>query len=259
MKAIVLAAGYATRLYPLTLDRPKPLLPVAGKPMMEYIIDNLSNVAGINEVYIITNNKFYNVFVDWRKNFRSRLNIKILNDGTMSNDDRLGAVGDINFVVQKVGIKDEIMVVAGDNLFEFDLFSMEKYYRQKRASVVGIYDIMDKEKVAGKLGCVEVDSSQKIISFEEKPAQPKSTLISTAIYIFTREDVHEIDSCIRENGRPDNLGDFIKYLSLKKPVYGFLFHGSWYDIGTKELYAEANRVFEQKSVGKQQIVNLSNA
>jgi glucose-1-phosphate thymidylyltransferase len=246
MKVIILAAGYATRLYPLTLDRPKPLLEVAGKPLMEYILEKVSKINEIQDVYVVTNNKFHQHFTDWRNKYKTRLNIKVINDGTMTNEDRLGAIGDIDYVVQKQGINDDILVIGGDNLFQFDIGDCIKFMKQMKASVVGLYDMIDKAKVAKRFGVVDIDKSCRIIGFEEKPEQPKSSLMSTAIYLFTKDDVREIRRCIEENHRPDNSGDFVKYLSEKKPVYGFVFRGIWYDIGTKDLYDEANRVFAKK-------------
>jgi glucose-1-phosphate thymidylyltransferase len=246
MKVIILAAGYATRLYPLTLDRPKPLLEVAGKPLMEYILEKVSKITEIQDVYIVTNNKFHQHFTDWRNKYKTRLNIRVINDGTMTNEDRLGAIGDIDYVVQKQGINEDILVIGGDNLFQFDIGDCVRFMKEKRASVVGLYDMIDKAKVAKRFGVVDIDRERKIIGFEEKPEQPKSSLMSTAIYLFTKDDVREIRRCIEENHKPDNSGDFVKYLSEKKPVYGFVFSGVWYDIGTKDLYDEANRVFAGK-------------
>jgi glucose-1-phosphate thymidylyltransferase len=246
MKAIILAAGYATRLYPLTLDRPKPLLPVAGKPIIEYILERVSEIQEIKDVFVVTNNKFHQHFMDWRNKYGSRLNIKIVNDGTMTNEDRLGAIGDIDYVVGKQGINEDVMVIAGDNLFQFSLRDIVGMYKEKNASVIGVYDMKDKSLLAKKLGVVELDEDGRIKSFEEKPAEPKSALASSAIYIFSDEDVREIRRCIEENQKPDNSGDFIKYLAEKKAVYGYPFSDLWIDIGSKEMYDKANELLADK-------------
>mgnify|MGYP000377394984 CR=1 FL=1 len=244
LKVIVLAAGYATRLYPLTLDRPKPLLEVGGKPMIEHILSRVDEIPYIRDIYVVTNNKFYQHFIDWRNTYKSRLNIRIINDGTMTNEDRLGAIGDIDFVVQKMGIDEDIAVLAGDNLFQFSLLPFFAFFRDKEASVFGCYDMKDKALLAKKLGVVELDKDGRVISFEEKPEHPKSALAASAMYIFKKDDVKEIRKCIEENGKPDNSGDFIKYLSQKKPVFGFVFEGLWIDIGSKEMLDKANRMLE---------------
>ncbi len=241
MKGIVLAAGYGTRLYPLTLNKPKPLLPVAGRPIIEYILERLQPINVLKDLYVVTNQKFYPNFVEWSESYHSSFGIKILNDRTMSNEDRLGAIGDIQFVVESEGIEDELIVIGGDNIFEFDLLKAYQYFRQKEASVVGLYDMEDPSRVAGLYGVVSIDQEGRIVRFEEKPEKPRSSLISTAIYIFSREDVDEVNRCIEESHNPDNAGDFIRYLSEKKPTYGYVFRETWFDIGDKEQYRTANR------------------
>jgi len=243
MKGIVLAAGYGTRLYPLTLNKPKPLLPVAGRPIIEYIIERLQPIDVLRDLYIVTNQKFYPNFIEWKGRYRSSFRIKILNDRTLSNEDRLGAIGDINFVVESEGIEDDLLVIGGDNIFEFDLLETYQYFRQKEASVVGLYDMEDPSRVAGLYGVVSIDQEGKVVRFDEKPKRPKSSLISTAIYLFTREDIGEVKKCIEEGHNPDNAGDFIRYLSEKKPTYGFVFREKWFDIGDKNQYRIANQYY----------------
>src|ERR1700761_5654901 len=138
MKVIILAAGYATRLYPLTLTQPKPLLPVAGKPMVEYVLDNLAPIGGIDRVYVVTNAKFAGHFQKWADNYRatkSKLNFTIVNDGSTDDSNKLGAIGDINLVITKEKVDDDLMVVAGDNLFSESLQDFGRYCRQKNAPV----------------------------------------------------------------------------------------------------------------------------
>ncbi len=243
MKGIVLAAGYGTRLYPLTLNKPKPLLPVAGRPIIEYILERLQPIDVLRDLYIVTNQKFYPNFIEWKGRYRSSFKIKVLNDRTLSNEDRLGAIGDINFVVESEGIEDDLLVIGGDNIFEFDLLEAYQYFRQKEASVVGLYDMEDPSRVAGLYGVVSLDQEGKIVRFDEKPKRPKSSLISTAIYLFTREDIGEVKKCIEEGHNPDNAGDFIRYLSEKKSTYGFVFRETWFDIGDKNQYRIANQYY----------------
>ena len=244
MKALILAAGYATRLYPLTLDTPKPLLPIGNKPMIEYIVNKINQVGDIDEIFVVTNDKFFNAFDEWNSNFQSTKPIKIINDNTTSNETRLGAIGDIEFVIDKEKINEGLLVIAGDNLFEFSLVNFCNFFKQKKSTSVGIYDIKDKSKAANKLGVVELNDDSKIIGFEEKPAEPKTSFVSTACYLFTSSDLLELKKCIEENNKPDNTGDFIKFLSTKKPVYGFVFSESWFDIGSHDQYDEVNELYK---------------
>lgn len=242
VKALILAAGYATRLYPLTLDKPKPLLPVAGKPMLDYIIAKIEEVPDIDEVFVVTNNKFFKHFLEWKSSYTGNKKVTIVNDHTTTNEDRLGAIGDIHYVIENMNIDDELLVIAGDNLFEFSLKDFVDFTKQKGTSFA-VYDIGDKAKIANKFGCVELDENNKVIGFEEKPPEPKTTLASTACYFFTKDDIIELEKCIKENKQPDNSGDFIRYLTEKKDVFGFAFKERWFDIGGKEEYEEVNELY----------------
>ena len=240
MKCILLCAGYATRLYPLTLDRPKPLLPVAGKPMIEHILDKIKDIEDIDEILIVTNNKFFNNFRSWKRKYSFSKPIKILNDNTNSNDDRLGAVGDIHHVIEKEGIEENILVIGGDNIFKFDLKEMFGYFRQKNESVIALYDIKDKSSAAERLGVVELDENNMITNFEEKPKEPKTSLVSTACYILSEHDVELLKKSFSEGKKHDNIGEFIKILIDHKDVYGLIFEEKWFDIGTPKQLKEAD-------------------
>ena len=242
MKAIILAAGYATRLYPLTLNTPKPLLPVGKKLMIEHILAKINELPEVDEVFVVTNEKFYEKFKQWASQCNNR-KITVLNDGTISNEDRLGAVGDIAFAIKTANINEELLVIAGDNLFDFSLTTMYSFYSQKGNSVIALFNIKEKLVAAKKFGIVELDSHQRIIGFEEKPEMPKTSLVSTACYIFTTEDVQLLLQCMQEL-KPDNLGDFIKWLSAKKHVYGWTFSEAWFDIGSHEQYEEVCRRYQ---------------
>ncbi|MDP7180722.1 MAG: nucleotidyltransferase family protein [Candidatus Woesearchaeota archaeon] len=246
MKCIILAAGYATRLYPLTLNKPKPLVEVAGKPMIEHILNRVEETKDIDKVFIVTNDKFYNHFNEWLNNYSSNKEIKIINDHTKTNEDRLGAIGDIDFVINGENIKDDILVIAGDNLFEFNLNQLEDFFKEKKASTIALFDIVDKSKAAKKYGIIELDNNNKIVGLEEKPKNPKTSIISTACYIFSKEDIDELAKCIKENHQPDNLGDFIKYLSEKKDVFGLIFKEKWFDIGSHEELEEAHNIWSKR-------------
>lgn len=239
MKALILAAGYATRLYPLTQNKAKPLLEVQGKPIIDYIIEKLENCSDIGEIFVVTNNRFYQDFCQWKKTVACAKPITIVNDETRENGTRLGAVGDIAFVLKKHAIRDDILVIAGDNLFSFSLNDFLSFYQKKETTIVAVYDTKDEARIANRLGCVLVDKNHKIIDFEEKPAQPKSTLAATACYIFPKEDLHFIEPAISEK-HSDRLGDFIRFLAKHKPVYAYQFTGYWFDVGTPEEYQLVN-------------------
>jgi glucose-1-phosphate thymidylyltransferase len=246
MKVIILAAGYATRLYPLTLEQPKSLLDIGNKKMIEYIISKIDQVKQVNEIFIVSNDKFYNNFLEWAQNYKSRKPIKIINDGTKSNQDRLGAVGDIRYVIEAEKIDDDVLVIAGDNLFEFSLKDFYDFFEEKNSCVVALYDIKEKEKASKKFGVVLIDNTNKIIEFEEKPAEPKTSLVSTACYIFSKEDMSLLKKCLDESVALDNLGDFIKWLIKKKDVYGFVFDDMWFDIGSPEQLEEVKEHYNNK-------------
>ena len=240
---MVLAAGYATRLYPLTENTPKPLLKVGSKSIIEHILSKLETVKGADQVYVVTNDKFYPVFVDWSKRVKSPFKLKILNDGTKNNEDRLGAVGDIHFVVKQEKIKDDLLVIAGDNLFGFSLFDFIGFFKSKNSSVAAFHDLKDKDKVKGKYGAGILEGS-KVADFEEKPLMPKSSLASTACYFFKKSDLSHIHNLLKA-GKADALGNLIKYLAEKSEVHAFVFDEHWFDVGTFESLEEAKKVYKK--------------
>ncbi len=237
MKAIILCAGYATRLYPLTKNQSKSLLPVKGKPVIDYILEKINAIPDINEKIIITNNKFYDHFLKWSKD---KKDIKIINDMTNSNEDRLGGIGDLYYVIEKENIEEDILVLLGDNLFDFSLNKMIDFFKNKNSAVLGLYDIRYKEG-AKNFGVVQIDVDKKIVSIEEKPENPKSSLIVTGIYCFTKEEIHYIKEYMKTNKSKEGPTYLIYDLQKKKEVYGFPFNGKWYDIGSKETYEEVNK------------------
>ena len=246
MKCIILAAGYATRLYPLTKNKPKPLLDVAGKPILEHILEKVSKVTDINEVFIVTNDRFYSCFIEWEKGYRFPDKIHIVNDGTTTNENRLGAIADLQYTVDKMGIDDEIMVLAGDNLFDFELYDFVKFYRRKAADCISAHEINDVERLK-RTGVVEVDRKWKVVSFEEKPENPKTNLAVPPFYIYKKETLPLISEYLKEGNNPDAPGNFIPWLIKKKDVYAFKFEGERYDIGTPESYETVIRLYENKN------------
>jgi glucose-1-phosphate thymidylyltransferase len=247
MKLIILAAGYATRLYPLTLTQPKPLLPVAGKPMVDHVLDNLAPIGGIDRVYVVTNAKFAGHFQKWADTYRTtKLNFTVVNDGSTDESNRLGAIGDLNLVLAREKVDDDIIVVAGDNLFNERLDGFGKFCRAKNAPVLGVYDVGSLEQ-ARKYGVVSLDGEGKIGSFIEKPPQPTSTLIGIALYFYPKATLPLIQQYLAEGNNPDQPGRFVQWLYPRRPVYTWAVPGLWYDIGSKETLEEANRIFAVKS------------
>lgn len=248
MNILILAAGYATRLYPLTLTKAKPLLEVAGKPMMEWVIDNLAPIEGIEKVYVVTNQKFAADFQAWADVYvkgHPKLAFEIVNDGSTSDTDKLGALGDLNFVIQKYGIdSSDLIVVAGDNLFNQSLEGFGTFCREKNQPVLGVYDVGSLEE-AKKYGVVAVDGQGTITEFVEKPANPPSTLIGIALYFYPAATVRMVGQYIAEGNNPDQPGRFVQWLYPRTPVQTWSVPGTWFDVGSKETLAEANELFAQ--------------
>ena len=245
MNVLILAAGYATRLYPLTLKKAKPLLDVGGKPMIEWVLDNLADVPDITAVYVVTNAKFAAAFQEWADDYtrrNPRIAIKIVNDGSSSDDDKLGAIGDINLVLTRENLAgDDLLIVAGDNLFTEPLTNFVAFARGKPATV-GVYDVGDREAIK-KYGMVEIDSHGVITHFEEKPSEPKTTLAAIALYFYARELLPLFTTYIAAGNNPDQPGRFLQWLYQRKPVHTFQITGRWLDIGSKETLEQANKTF----------------
>lgn len=247
MKVLVLAAGYATRLYPLTLTQPKPLLEVAGKPMIDYVMDNLAPIGGIERVYVVTNAKFAAPFQKWADDYarRAKLDFTIVNDGSTDDSNKLGAIGDLDLVLRREKVDDDLLVVAGDNLFSEPLAKFGEFIRAKNAPVLGVYDVGSLDQ-AKKYGVVSVKADGSIAKFEEKPANPTSTLISVALYFYPRAVLPRVGEYIAAGNNPDQPGRLIQWLYPRQPVFTWTVPGLWYDIGSKETLEEANRIFAKK-------------
>ncbi len=245
MNVLILAAGYATRLYPLTEKTAKPLLKVAGKPMIEWVTDNLADVPGIAKICIVTNDKFAADFQHWADEYRSRhpaLHFEIINDGSTNDSNKLGAIGDINLAISRENLATApLLVVAGDNLFNQSLAGFVTS-AQDHPATLATYDVQDLEAIK-KYANVETDDSGKIVHFEEKPAHPKNSVAGIALYYFSPEVVGMFATYLAAGNNPDQPGRFIQWLYPRVPVRTHLIGGIWYDIGSQETLEEANRIF----------------
>ncbi len=245
MKVLILAAGYATRLYPLTLNKPKPLLKVGSKTITDRIVEKIEAVKNIDVIYIVTNDKFSTHFEKWAKKSPYKTPITIINDRTFSNETRLGAVGDMELVVSEEGIDDDLLVLGGDNLFEFDLMDFIRFARRKRGFAVALRDVGDK-KAAKKYGIVTLDNNDKVEEFVEKPKEPKSTLAAMCVYYFPKEKLDLLKVYIDAGMNRDQPGHYISWLVSKGLVYGYTIKGEWFDIGDKKLLKLAHGVYIKK-------------
>lgn len=233
MKCLILAAGYATRLYPLTENFPKPLLEVKGKTIIDWLIEDLNSLNVIDEYYIVTNHKFYNHFEVWNK----YSNIKVIDDGTSTNETRLGAIRDIELVINKEKIDDDLLVMAGDNLLDFSFKNFIDYQKEKKTSCVFRTYQADINKLR-RTGVAEIDDNDVIINMEEKPQEPKSNWAIPPFYIFTSNDLKYIPEALNSGVSADAPGSFLSYLVSKTKVHAFLMNGHRYDVGTIESYNE---------------------
>ena len=249
MKVLILAAGYATRLYPLTLTQPKPLLPVAGKPMIEYVLDNIAPIGGIDRVYVVTNEKFAGHFQKWSEGYggaKSKLEFTIVNDHSTDDSNKLGAIGDMHLVLKQEKVDDDLIVVAGDNLFSQGLEGFGEVCRQKKAPVLAVYDVGSLEEIK-KYNSISLDASGKITFFEEKPKAPTSTLTGIALYYYPKSVLPMIHQYMAEKNNPDQPGRLVQWMYQRTPVYTWRVPGIWFDIGSKESLEEANVIFSKRT------------
>ena len=241
MKAIILAAGYATRLHPLTLNKSKALLSIGGKPIIGHIVDSLEKIEEIDKIYVISNSRFYGDFVQW-KNDNSLEMVEVLDDGTDSDDNKLGAIGDIDFVIRNAGIDDDLFIIAGDSFFTFELSEFHKYYKEIHRDCVCAKKLDDLDLLR-RFAVAEVDSYNRITNLVEKPPEPQSDLGVYASYIYTKETVKLFEGYLADGNKADAPGFFLQWLYDKKDVYIYKINGEIFDIGTPESYREAQEHF----------------
>jgi glucose-1-phosphate thymidylyltransferase len=247
MKALILAAGYATRLYPYTKNFPKPLLEVNKKPIIEYLIEKLEELSGLSEILVVTNGRFCSYFKKWKKTLKNRKKIRIINDLTQSPEDRLGAIGDMNFVFNKLGFNDDYLVIGGDNFFEETLGKfVGSASKNPEAVTIGVCDIKNKAE-ARRYGVVAINKNRRINEFWEKPAKPKSSLVAMCLYYFPASQVGYIREYLSDPANhSDAAGAYIGWLTRNKRVNAVVFKNYWVDIGSIHTYEKVNKITKTK-------------
>jgi glucose-1-phosphate thymidylyltransferase len=246
MKGIILAAGYATRLYPLTLNRPKALLPVHGRPIIDYIVDEMDTLDDLDQIAVVSNHRFVGDFLDWaeKRNQRSLAGqppVVVLDDGTSSEADRLGAIGDIQFCIDRLQIKEDLLVIAGDNLFTYRLRDAWSHFHAHGEDMV-LARHMPPEEDLRRFAIARLDEQGMVLALEEKPAQPQTDIAVFATYFYRQDTLPLIGQYLREGNKPDAPGNFPAWLHQRKPLRCFLFDGLCIDIGTPESYSAINQI-----------------
>jgi len=241
MIALILAGGFAKRMWPLTKDTPKPLLKVSGKPMIEHIIKKLERL-DIKKIYISTNSKFGPIFDKWLAELDSDREIKLIVEPPVSEGEKFGAIGGLKFFLDKEDIQDDFIMINGDNLFEDELSYIHEFYREKKAPVFGLSDVKSISE-ARKLGTAKLDTQNKVVDFVEKSPKPTTTLASTGIYIFPAITRDRVGEYLAQEHNPDAPGFFINWLRHKTDVFGFVLTGRWFDVGSVETYERAQKEY----------------
>lgn len=236
MNCILLCAGYATRMYPLTENFPKPLLEIKGKPLINYLIDDLSSNRHIDRFIVVSNHKFILFFNEWK--LTRNENIFVLDDGSTENDNRLGAVSDIRFAIEKLKIDDDILVLAGDNLLEFSLNNFIDFACAKNSNAVMYYVETDVEKLK-RTGVAKISDDGFITEMVEKPKYPESQFAIPPFYIFKRESLGEIALGIESGCKVDAPGGFLEWFASRNRIYAYKMPGNRVDIGNLEQYYKA--------------------
>lgn len=252
MKAVILAAGYATRLYPITRHQPKALLSVGGRLMIDHLVDRVEAVSGIDGIILVTNHRFFTAFSRWAADCARRRPsakpIRVIDDGTTSNTDRLGATGDLRFALREARISEDLLVLASDNLFDEDLTGFaDRLTAQDGGVLIGVTDIGDPKLAAGRYGTVETSADGEVTLIEEKPAEPKSARVSMGVYGLSRRVLPFLDDYLSGKEVKDAPGHFIKWLLDHVEVRAYEFKGRWYDIGSFDQWAEADKALRKGS------------
>ena len=242
MKCIILAAGYATRLYPLTENFPKPLLKVKDKAILDWLVDDIDSLNKIDEFVIVSNNKFAHFFRTWKGEKNLSAKLSIIDDGTTCNENRLGAVSDIELAIETLNIDDDVMVIAGDNVLDFSFDSFIKFFEEKNATSIMCYFEENKEKIK-KSASVVFDENRRVSLMVEKPQEPPSNYCVPPFYIYAKKDVPMIKEALEKGCNKDAPGSLINWLFDKTDIYAMEMPGRRYDIGNLESYKKVNEEF----------------
>ncbi len=244
MKALILAAGYATRLYPLTKEYPKPLLHIGKRPIIDYIVDKLEPLKEVDEIIVVTNYKFFSKFQHWAGGLKVKKQITLVDDLTTNHSDKRGAIGDMSFVIEKMRLQDDLLVIGGDNLFDGGLKGLLSFAKKNKShAVIGVYDIK-KKSLASKYGVIKLDQKNRVIYFKEKPIHPSSSLVAMCLYYFPKEKLKLITEYLSiGNHVHDATGFYIDWLRRREDIYAYIYDGRWYDIGDVKFYNTAVETF----------------
>ena len=241
MKCLILAAGYATRLYPLTENFPKPLLKVQGKAILDWLIEDMDRSGAIDEYVVISNHKFAHHFDAWAAEKKQK--VTVVDDGTESNETRLGAVRDIQFALDQLNIRDDVLVMAGDNLLDFSLTTFIDYALEKKTSCIMRYYEADAKKLS-RSGVVTLDENQKVLAMAEKPQDPQSHWCCPAFYYYTAQDAARLAEGIADGCHTDAPGSYVSWLCSKSTIHAMEMPGSRYDIGNLESYERVQKEYK---------------
>lgn len=249
MNAVLLCGGFATRMYPLTRNFPKPLLQVAGRPVLDYLLEQIAGLGSISRVHLVSNSRFHEHFCGWRDEHLRRgtcgaVDIHVYNDGCMDNETRLGAAGDLALTLKMIGVPDKVLVSGGDNIYRFDLAPLWREFLQGDTHrVVGLAAAA--EENLQKTGVLEFGSDEQVLRLHEKPEQPPSRWTCPPLYFFQPSVWAELDNFLQSSANHDAPGHFIDYLCTHSRVKGFRLQERRLDIGSLESYQEADRLLKQ--------------
>ena len=239
MKALILTGGKGSRLYPLTMVTPKALLDIKGKPMLAHILDNLDGSRSLQDISVVYPHEFDSQFRAFEKYYQYTRNIEFISDVDRDIGEMPGSIGAVAYVVKNKRINDDLLVIAGDNLFDFKIDNFLNFHQDRKKTSIAVYDCGDKKK-ASRFGVVELDKMDRVTRFEEKPHHPKTTLVGTLCYALSNHDLHHLE----KKTFKENAGELIRHLvENNNPIYGFKFSGKWFDIGTPEDLDRARREF----------------
>ncbi|MBI5383400.1 MAG: nucleotidyltransferase family protein [Verrucomicrobia bacterium] len=242
MNALILAAGYATRLYPLTKDFPKPLLDVGERTILDHLVDQMDGIVALKRIVLITNRRFRPLFENWRAGRRGGKPVEILDDGTTSNEERLGAIGDLRFALEHSDLDDDLLVAAADNILRFPLAEFVAAFLARPASHLGVHHIEDMERLR-RTGVAVLDAEDRVLAFTEKPSTPKTQWAVPPLYLFPRATLARVGKYLSQGGSPEAPGNFIEWLCRREPVFAYRIAGSILDIGTPQSLESARRLF----------------